>query len=66
VSLDNETGFTVEPRNTQALSSAINKIISDPNLKLTFSHLAKKRAGEFFSKEIFLKTNQKYFEEAMK
>lgn len=66
VSLNNETGFTVEPKNSEALSSAINKIIFDSELKLKFSQSARKRAEEFFSREKFLESNKKYFEEVIK
>ena len=65
VSLDGETGFTVEPKNSKALATAINKIISDSDLKLRFSQSAKKRAEEFFSLEKFLETNKRYFEEIL-
>ncbi len=66
VSLDGETGFTVEPKNSKALAIAINKIISDSDLKLRFSQSAKKRAEEVFSLDKFLETNKKYFEEILK
>lgn len=66
VSLDGETGFTVEPKNSKALAYAINKIISDSDLKLKFSQAAKRRVEEFFKQEKFLEANKKYFEEIIK
>ena len=63
VSLNGETGFTVEPKNSDALAESINKIIHDPELRSRLSATAQKRAEEVFTIDRFLETNKKYFEE---
>lgn len=61
VSLDKETGITVEPRDSKALSEAIKKIIKNHDLKMSFSLNARKRAKEYFSLKRFISSNEKYF-----
>jgi glycosyltransferase involved in cell wall biosynthesis len=51
VSLHNQTGFTVEPKNVQELEQAINTLIENPNLRKRFSEQAHKRALIQFSKK---------------
>lgn len=47
VSLDNETGFTVSPSNSEALKDAINKIFGDEELYNRFSRNALERVKDF-------------------
>lgn len=47
VSLDNVTGFTVEPENIEQLQDSINKIFNNAELYLKFSKNALARAKEF-------------------
>ena len=61
VSLDGETGFTVKPRDANALTIAINKILGDSSLREKFSIQSRIRVEEFFSRENFLEANRKFF-----
>lgn len=54
VSIDGETGFTVEPKNVEALTIAINKILLDNKTKEKFSFNARERARSKFGKDLFL------------
>ena len=50
VSIHNETGLTIEPKNSEELASAINKLLNDDNLRETFGQNAKKRVENVFEK----------------
>ena len=49
VSIDGQTGLTVSPRNSIALSKAINALLDNDRIRLKFGSAAKKRAKELFS-----------------
>ena len=53
--VDNITGFLFEPRNDKALSSAILKLIDNPNLRVTFGENGHQRVLEKFSIENHVK-----------
>lgn len=48
VSIHNETGLTVEPKNSEELANAINKLLNDDNLRETLGQNAQKRVKEIF------------------
>lgn len=48
VSIHNETGLTVEPKNSKELANAINKLLNDDSLRKTLGQNAKKRVEEVF------------------
>ncbi len=48
VSVDGETGLTVEARNPAQLAGAINKLINDDNMRLQYGKNARKRAENLF------------------
>ncbi len=50
VSLGGETGLTVEPGNSEALSEAINKLLSDAPLRKKLGAQAKTRVQHYFTK----------------
>jgi len=52
VSKHEETGLTVEPRNTAALASAINRLLDDESLRRRLSQNAKERASSFSEEEM--------------
>lgn len=54
VNQNNITGFTVPPKDSNALSQAINKLLSDKNLRETMGRNAKLRTEKEFSKELML------------
>lgn len=49
VSIHNETGLTVDPKNSEQLASAINKLLNDNNLKQEYGNNAKNRVQDFFA-----------------
>lgn len=59
VSIDKETGLTVEPENVAQLAEAINILVSDNNLRNKLGQNAKKRAEDIFS---LPKVEKKYIE----
>lgn len=48
VSIHNETGLTVEPKNSEQLANTINKLLNDNNLRNILGQNAKKRVKEIF------------------
>lgn len=48
VSIDKETGLTVEPENVEQLTNAINEMISNDNLRLEYGRNARKRVEDLF------------------
>ncbi len=54
VSLNEISGITIEPKNSQAIAVAINKIISNDQIRINYANSARKRYKELFTKEIFL------------
>ncbi len=51
VSVDKETGLTVEPRNVEQLTGAINTLINDDELRLEYGRNARKRVEYLFDIE---------------
>lgn len=58
VSVDKETGLTVEPKNAEQLADAINKLINDDALRLQYGKNAKERVEALFN----IKGQKKEFE----
>ena len=50
VNVEDETGLVVEPRNPDALASAINVLLDDPELRRRFGAEGRERARKLFSK----------------
>lgn len=48
VSINNKTGLTVKPKNSEELANAINKLLNDDNLRETLGQNAQKRVKEIF------------------
>ena len=48
VSIDGETGLTVEPRNVEQLTCAINQLLKDENMRQAFGQNALKRVDKIF------------------
>lgn len=59
ISLNNITGFTVQPKNTKEIESALNKILNNKELYDQFSKNAKQRYEELFTADKFLKNIRK-------
>lgn len=49
ISIHNETGLTVEPKNSEELANAINKLLRDDNLREIFAQNAKQRVENVFN-----------------
>ena len=49
VSIDKETGLTVEPENVEQLTNAINKLLNNDELRLQYGRNARQRVDELFS-----------------
>jgi len=63
VNQDGETGFVVPPRDSQALTEAINRLLSDEPLRRRFGEAAKARVEQYFMLDGAIKKLEKvYFE----
>lgn len=49
VSIHNETGLTVEPKNSEQLANAINKLLNDDKLRETLGQNARIRVEKYFN-----------------
>jgi len=54
VSINNETGFTVEPKDSEALAGAINKLKSDKKLCEKFGQNGINRVKKYFDKNVIM------------
>ena len=48
VSVDKETGLTVEPENIEQLANAINELLNNDELRLQYGRNARKRVENMF------------------
>lgn len=62
---DGLTGFTVPPRNSEALGKAINHLILDDELRLRMGAAAKERAEREFTREMMAKRVLSVYEEVL-
>jgi len=65
VNINNVTGLSVQPKDSSALAKAINKIITNPDLKNKFGENAKKRFDENFKMNIALDKVYKLYREVV-
>lgn len=62
VSIHNETGLTVEPKNSDVLANAINKLLNDDKLRQEYGNKARKRIQQLFDiKQINQEYNKLYY-----
>jgi len=59
VSIDKETGLTVDPKNVEQLTNAINELINNDELRLQYGRNARKRVEDLFDIQ---KISKKYIE----
>lgn len=60
---DNETGFLVEPNDSNALAQALTKLIENPDLRKTFGKNGYQRALKEFSIDTYVNKFEKIFDE---
>ena len=65
VSINNETGITVPPKDAAALSEAINYLLANPSKSKTFGKKGAKRVLEFYTKEKNSRQNLKTYKEIL-
>jgi rhamnosyl/mannosyltransferase len=65
VNLHHKTGLIVPPRNSQALASAINRLLTSPQLCKIYGQNAKARVEREFSKERMAQEVLKVYEEIL-
>jgi len=66
VSVDEETGYTVPPRNSEALAGALRKLVNDPGTRQEMGERARRRARDRFSLENFLASHIREFRDCLK
>lgn len=63
---DGVTGFVVEPRNSQALADAINRLVADEPLRLKMGNAARERSINKFDKTIIVNEALASYTEAIR
>ena len=66
VSIDNKTGITVPPKNSDALSRAINYLLQNPELARAMGQNGKKRVEQMFSLDKMLQEIEKIYGDLIK
>lgn len=65
VSLDDVTGLTATPRDSEALAAAINRLLDDPSLRARYGEAARRRAREEFSLEVMMRRTLQLYRQAL-
>jgi glycosyltransferase involved in cell wall biosynthesis len=65
VSLHGETGLTVEPKNVQALASALNRLLSDDRLRAQFGSAARRRVEAQFNADAMTQRTLAVYDEVL-
>ncbi len=65
ISLHNETGLTVTPKNSEELAEAINRLLSDPEFAVNLGNNGRKRVLKSFTKELNTKKNLDVYREVL-
>lgn len=65
VSVDGLTGLTVPPEDPEALASAINLLLDDPDLRANYGRAARRRVQEEFSLDLMISRTLKLYSEVM-
>jgi len=65
VSLDGETGFTVEPRDSNALAVAISTLLDEHALRARFGAAARRRVEKEFNAELMARRTLDVYQEVM-
>jgi glycosyltransferase involved in cell wall biosynthesis len=63
VSLHNETGFTVPPRDSNALAAAISRLLNDADLRTRMGNAGRRRASEVFDIRVMAESTCSIYEE---
>jgi rhamnosyl/mannosyltransferase len=63
VSVDGETGVTVQPRDAEELADAISRLLADQELRERFGENARQRVAEHFSRERMLNRTERIYQE---
>ena len=60
--VDGDTGLIVPPRNPKALAEALEKLISDPDLRERLGKAGRRRVKEHFSREKLIRTMDEFYQ----
>jgi rhamnosyl/mannosyltransferase len=63
VSLHNETGFTVPPRDSSALAGALSRLLADAGLRARMGSAARRRATEVFDIRVMADSTSSIYED---
>jgi len=66
VSIHNKTGLTVQPKNSQAIANAINRLLQNPSLAKKMGQNGKKRVEKYFSLNKMLRETEKVYKKVLK
>lgn len=64
VSVHNETGLTVPPKNATALADALNALLRNPELRMKLGAQARTRAADRFTLQKMLESHKRIYQEA--
>jgi len=62
---DNETGWLVPPRNSEALADAIARLLKNPAMRLAMGEAGRRRALQDFSVERMVNATEKTYEDVL-
>jgi rhamnosyl/mannosyltransferase len=61
-----ETGLVVPPADPEALARALNRLLSDSELRRRFGRAGQKRAREEFSAETYVRRTMEAYEDVLR
>ena len=63
VSLDGITGITVEPRSSEAMAAALNRLFDDPELRRRMGQAGRHRVQTEFNLELMVRRTMEIYEQ---
>lgn len=63
VSLDGQTGITVQPNDVPALSAALNRLLDDPDLRARYGQAGRERVAQEFTSEVMTRRMVELYDE---
>jgi rhamnosyl/mannosyltransferase len=63
VSLDGITGITVEPRSSEAMATALNRLFDDPELRRRMGHAGRHRVQTEFNLDLMVRRTMDVYEQ---
>jgi glycosyltransferase involved in cell wall biosynthesis len=65
VSIDGETGITVEPGASEPIAQALNRLLDDPALRATYGAAGRRRVHEHFSRDAMVDRTRELYQQIL-